>query len=94
MFVQRVESQVHGTRQRQRDSETENPLVGEVTVTLFASPDAVENVSVGVDADVDVGHDDLVLLGLLLVAEEGVRHPDLGGVRQRQVVQLAWEVAQ
>ena len=61
---------------------------------MFASPDAVENVSVGVDADVDVGHDDLVLLGLLLVAEEGVRHPDLGGVRQRQVVQLAWGVAQ
>ena len=63
-------------------------------MTVLASPDAVENVSVGVDADVDVGHDDLVLLGLLLVAEEGVRHPDLGGVRQRQVVQLAWEVAQ
>ena len=58
------------------------------------SPYAVENVSVGVDADVDVRHDDLVLLGLLLVAEEGVRHPDLGGVRQRQVVQLAWGVAQ
>ena len=27
LFVQRVESQVHGTRQRQRDSETENQLL-------------------------------------------------------------------
>jgi len=49
-------------------------------------PDAVKDLAVRVDADVDVGHDDLVLARLLLVAEEGVGHPNLRWVRQRQIL--------
>ena len=39
--------------------------------------DAVEDVAVGEDAHVEVGLDDVVELAVLLVTEEGVRHPHL-----------------
>ena len=39
--------------------------------------DAVENVAIGEDSDVDVIDEDVVEVTRLLVAEEGVRHPDL-----------------
>jgi hypothetical protein len=44
---------------------------------MWAYPDAVEYVSVGEDSDIEVGLDDVVELALLLVPEEGVRHPNL-----------------
>jgi hypothetical protein len=48
-------------------------------------PDAVQHVSVGEDADVDVVDEDGVEVSGLLVAEERVGHPHLAGVGQRQV---------
>ena len=48
--------------------------------------DAVEDVAVGEDSDVEVGGEDVVELPDLLVTEEGVRHPHLACVRQGQVL--------
>ena len=53
------------------------------------SPDAIKYVSVGIDADIDVGHNDLVFLRLLLVSEECVWHPHFGRVGKCEVVELA-----
>ena len=50
------------------------------------SPDAVEDVSVGKDPDVEVGQDDVVEGALLLVPEERVGHPQLPRVAQREVL--------
>ena len=43
--------------------------------------DAVEDVAIGMDPDVEVGGQDVVEIADLLVPEEGVRHPDLACVR-------------
>ena len=59
---------------------------------IHTHPDAVQHVSVGVDPDVEVGLDDVVELAVLLVAEEGVRHPDLGAVRHGEVLDLPVQV--
>ena len=48
-------------------------------------PDAVEDVAVWEDPDVEVGGEDVVELPDLLVPEEGVRHPHLARVSQGQV---------
>ena len=40
-------------------------------------PDAVEDVAIREDPDVDIVDEDVVEVAALLVAEEGVRHPDL-----------------
>ena len=48
-------------------------------------PDAVEDVAVREDPDVEVGGEDVVELPDLLVPEEGVRHPHLARVSQGQV---------
>ena len=48
-------------------------------------PDAVEDVAVWEDPDVEVGGEDVVELPDLLVTEEGVRHPHLARVSQGQV---------
>ena len=50
------------------------------------SPDAVEDVPVGEDPDVEVGEDDVVEGALLLVPEERVGHPQLPGVPQGEVL--------
>ena len=42
-----------------------------------AYPDAVEDVTVRKDSDVQVRLDDVVKLCLLLISEECVRHPNL-----------------
>ena len=55
-------------------------------------PDAVEDVPVREDPDVEVGGEDVVELPDLLVPEEGVRHPHLARVSQGQVADLVWEV--
>ena len=57
-----------------------------ITKALETSPDAVEDVSVGKDPDVEVGQDDVVEGALLLVPEEGVGHPQLPGVAQGEVL--------
>ena len=51
-------------------------------------PDAVEDVAVWEDPDVEVGGQDLVEARNLLVPEEGVRHPHLARVSQGQVADL------
>ena len=48
-------------------------------------PDAVENIPIRVDPDVEVGGQDVVEGTDLFVPEECVRHPHLTGVSQRQV---------
>lgn len=59
---------------------------------VSAVPDAIENLAIGEDPDVDVGHDNLVLPGLFLVAEECVWHPDLGRISQGQVFQPTFKI--
>ena len=55
-----------------------------------ARPDAVEDVTVREDSDVEVGGEDLVEPRHLLVPEEGVRHPDLARVSEGEVADLLW----
>ena len=43
--------------------------------------DAVEDVAIGMNPDVEVGRQDVVEIAKLLVPEESVRHPDLARVR-------------
>ena len=45
--------------------------------TDYDQPDAVEDVAIGEDSDIQVWLDDVVKLCLLLISEECVRHPDL-----------------
>ena len=47
--------------------------------------DAVEDVPVGMDSNVEVGGEDVVEVANLLVPEEGVRHPNLARVRKGQI---------
>ena len=49
------------------------------------APDAVEDVTIGEDSDVDVVDQDGVELSGFFVPEKRVRHPDLAGIRQGQV---------
>ena len=51
----------------------------------FSLPDAVENITIRVDPDVEVGGEDVVEGTDLLVPEECVRHPHLASVSQSQV---------
>ena len=48
-------------------------------------PDAVEDITIWIHPDVQVGGQDVVEGSDLLVPEERVRHPDLAGVREGQV---------
>jgi hypothetical protein len=52
-------------------------------------PYTVKYVSVWKDSYVQVGLNDVVELSVLLVPEEGVRHPDLPRVGHRQVFDAA-----
>ena len=54
-------------------------------------PDAVEDVPVRVDPDVEVGGEDVVESSDLLVPEESIRHPDLTGVREGEVTDPLWK---
>ena len=54
--------------------------------------DAVENIAVGKDPDVEVGLYDVMELALLLISEEAVWHPDLGAVRHGEVLDPAAHV--
>ena len=52
--------------------------------------DAVEDVAVGEDSDVEVGGEDVVELSDLLVPEERVGHPDLTDVGESEVFDFIW----
>ena len=54
-------------------------------------PYTIENIAVGIDPDINVGHNYLVFLCLLLIPEEGVRHPNFGRVRESEIVEFAWD---
>ena len=45
--------------------------------------------AVGVNAHVDVGHNQIVEVAVSLVGEEQIRHPDLLRVGQRQIFDFA-----
>ena len=55
-------------------------------------PDTVENISIRMYSDIKIGLDNIVELSILLVPEEGVRHPDLVAVRHGEVLDLASEI--
>jgi hypothetical protein len=48
-------------------------------------PNAVEDVSVWKNSDIKIWLNDVVELAVLLVPEEGVRHPDLSRISHGQV---------
>ena len=52
-------------------------------------PDAVEDVSIGKDANVDIGYDDVMKMSFSFVGEEEIGHPDFVGIRQRQIFDFA-----
>ena len=47
---------------------------------------AVQDVAVREDADVDIVYEDVVEVAGLFVAEESVRHPNLSWIRHRQIL--------
>ena len=55
-----------------------------------ASPDTVENITIGKDSDVEVWRENCVKPSDFLVPEESVGHPDLTGVGHRQILDLPW----
>ena len=57
-------------------------------------PDAVQNIPIGEHSDVEVGLDDVVELGVLLISEERVRHPDLVPLGEGEVLDLAADVVE
>ena len=48
-------------------------------------PDAVEDITIWIHPDVQVGSQDVVEGSYFLIPEESIRHPDLAGVREGQV---------
>ena len=54
-------------------------------------PYTVENIAVGINPDIDIWNNYLVLLRLLLISKEGVRHPNFGRVRESEIVEFAWD---
>ena len=55
-------------------------------------PDAIENISIRMYSNIKIGLDNIVELPILLIPEEGVRHPDLLTVRHGQVLDLPVQV--
>ena len=75
-----------------RDTRILNSTVPESHIYLCRYP-AVENLAVStvsVDSNIKVGHEDVVHGAAPLVAEEGVRHPDLARLRDGEVLDLVW----
>ena len=48
-------------------------------------PDAVQNIPIRVDSDVEIGSENVVEGTNLLVPEESIRHPHLTSISQSQV---------
>ena len=55
-------------------------------------PDAVEDVSIGKDANVDIGYDDVMKMSFSLVGEEESGHPDFVWICQCQVLQFTCNI--
>ena len=56
---------------------------------LYTHPDAIENITIWVNSDIEVWLDDIVKLSLLFIPEERIRHPDFGAVGHCEVLDLA-----
>ena len=56
----------------------------------ISKPDTVEDVTIRIDSDINIGHDYLVLLGFLLITEKCVWHPHFCRVCEGEVIQLTW----
>ena len=54
-------------------------------------PYTVENIAIGINPDIDIWNNYLMLLRLLLISKEGVRHPNFGRVRESEIVEFAWD---
>lgn len=52
---------------------------------MMQSPDAVEDITIRIHPDVEVGGQDVVECSNLLVPEECIWHPHFAGVREGQV---------
>ena len=52
-------------------------------------PDTIENIARWKYSNIDIRHEDVVKSSLLLVPEEGVRHPNFPGIRHCQVFNAA-----
>lgn len=107
LFIQRVQPQVHWAGEGERNSrkgEKDFPLFSIICICPGSRwrsgrgyywaeylPYTIENIAVGIDPDIDVGHNYLVLLCLLFIPEEGVRHPNFGRVRESEIVEFAWD---
>lgn len=50
-------------------------------------PDTVEDVSVGKDADVQIGLDNVVKVTLLFISKKRIWHPDSPGIRQGEILE-------
>lgn len=59
--------------------------------SLLYRPDAVENISVREDPDIDIVDEDGVEVSGLLIAEESIGHPDLVRIGQGQILQATWK---
>ena len=55
------------------------------TIHQRTLPDAVENIALREDPDVNIGHQDVVESSLLFISEEGVWHPNFLGICHGQV---------
>ena len=85
---------MHGAGAGDRNPDQDNVGFHEMFVTprwcdvqqpSEASPDAVEDVSVGEDPDVQVRREDVVELADLLISKKGVRHPHFACISQSQI---------
>ena len=59
---------------------------------FISLPYAVENVSVWVDPDVQVGLDDVVKVSILFIAKKCIWHPNLPGIGKSQVTYVSCNV--
>ena len=63
-----------------------------VTTKIFQSnrymhlPDAVENITIRIDPDIQVGSEDVVKGSNFLISEEGIRHPHFAGICQCEIL--------
>ena len=54
------------------------------------SPYTIENIASRKYSNIDIRHKDVVKSSLLLIPEEGVRHPNFPGIRHCQVFNTTW----
>ena len=66
-------------------------LNGRRHITWILLPDTVENVAVGKDTNVNIGHKYVMESTFFFVSKECIRHPYLFGVCHCEVLYLGWK---